>query len=98
LLRDVVNLVDGIHFQSKDEIFTLAHLYESMLKELRDAAGDSGEFYTPRPVTRLMVNRVKPKLGDRVLDPACGAPRGAIKQYPKGKEAIRKVSSMPQYC
>ena len=42
LLRDVVNLVNGIHFQSKDEIFTLAHLYESMLKEMRDAAGDSG--------------------------------------------------------
>jgi hypothetical protein len=34
----------------------------------------------------------------KVLDPACGAPRGAIKQYLKGKEAIRKVSSMPQYC
>jgi type I restriction enzyme M protein len=49
LLRDVVDLVDNIHFQSKDEIFTLAHLYESMLKEMRDAAGDSGEFYTPRP-------------------------------------------------
>ena len=34
----------------------------------------------------------------KVLDPACGAPRGAIKQYLKGKEVIRKVSSMPQYC
>ena len=55
LLRDVVNLVDGIHFQSQDEIFTLSHLYEFMLKEMRDAAGDSGEFYTPtagRPVDR----------------------------------------------
>jgi len=98
LMRDVVNLVDGIHFQSQDEIFTLSHLYESMLKEMRDAAGDSGEFYTPRPVVQLIVDRVKPKLGERVLDPACGAPRGAIKQYLKGKEVIRKVSSMPQYC
>ena len=62
LLRDVVNLVDGIHFQSKDEIFTLAHLYESMLKEMRDAAGDSGEFYTPRPVVKLIVDRTKPRL------------------------------------
>ena len=98
LMRDVVNLVDGIHFQSQDEIFTLSHLYESMLKEMRDAAGDSGEFYTPRPVVQLIVDRVQPKLGERVLDPACGAPRGAIKQYLKGKEVIRKVSSMPQYC
>ena len=47
LLRDVVNLVDGIHFTSSDEIHTLSHLYESMLRELRDAAGDSGEIYTP---------------------------------------------------
>ena len=72
LLRDVVNLVDAIHFQSKDEIFTLAHLYESMLKEMRDAAGDSGEFYTPRPVVKLIVDRVRPRLGETVLDPACG--------------------------
>ena len=86
LLRDVVNLVDNIHFQSKDEIFTLAHLYESMLKEMRDAAGDSGEFYTPRPVVKLIVDRVKPRLvgSGTLLDAACGAPRGAIKQYPKG--------------
>ena len=55
LLRDVINLVDGIHFGSAEEIHTLGHLYESMLREMRDAAGDSGEFYTPRPVVRFMV-------------------------------------------
>ena len=47
LLRDVINKVNGIHFTSSDEIHTLGALYESMLKEMRDAAGDSGEFYTP---------------------------------------------------
>ncbi len=72
LLRDLINLINGVHFQSRDEIFTLSHLYESMLKEMRDAAGDSGEFYTPRPVVKFMVERVAPKLGERVLDPACG--------------------------
>ncbi len=72
LLRDLINLINSVHFQSKDEIFTLSHLYESMLKEMRDAAGDSGEFYTPRPVVRFMVERVAPKLGQTVLDPACG--------------------------
>ena len=72
LLRDLVNKIDGVHFLSRDEIFTLSHLYESMLKEMRDAAGDSGEFYTPRPVVRFMVERVAPKLGETVLDPACG--------------------------
>ncbi|MGA3086077.1 MAG: class I SAM-dependent DNA methyltransferase [Thermodesulfobacteriota bacterium] len=81
LFRDVVNLVDGIHFHSRDEIFTLSHLYESMLKEMRDAAGDSGEFYTPRPVVKLIVDRVKPRLGERILDPACGTGGFLVESY-----------------
>lgn len=72
LLRDVINLVDGIHFDSTEEIHTLARLYESMLREMRDAAGDSGEFYTPRPVIQFMVTVADPRLGEVVLDPACG--------------------------
>jgi len=72
LLRDVMNKLNGIHFTSSEEIHTLGHLYESMLKEMRDAAGDSGEFYTPRPVVRFMVEVIDPRLGETVLDPACG--------------------------
>jgi len=72
LLRDIVNKINGIHFTSSDEIHTLGHLYESMLREMRDTAGDSGEFYTPRPVVRFMVEAINPRLGEVVLDPACG--------------------------
>lgn len=72
LLRDVVNKVNEINFASADDIHTMAHLYESMLREMRDAAGDSGEFYTPRPVIRFIVEQVDPKPGEVVLDPACG--------------------------
>jgi type I restriction enzyme M protein len=72
LLRDVVNKVHAIHFTSSGEIHTLGHLYESMLKEMRDAAGDSGEFYTPRAVVRFMVAVTDPRLGQTLLDPACG--------------------------
>jgi type I restriction enzyme M protein len=72
LLRDVLNKIDEVNFASTDDIHTMAHLYESMLRDMRDAAGDSGEFYTPRPVIRFMVEQVNPALGDRVLDPACG--------------------------
>ena len=56
LLREVLNKVNEIHFTSKDEIYTLGLLYESMLKEMRDAAGDSGEFYTPRPLVKFIVS------------------------------------------
>jgi type I restriction enzyme M protein len=72
LLRDVVDKINGIHFNSSEEIHTLSRLYETMLREMRDAAGDSGEFYTPRPVVRFMVEVMDPKLGESVLDPACG--------------------------
>ena len=72
LLRDVVNKVNGIHFTSRDEIHTLGQLYESMLREMRDAAGDSGEFYTPRPLVKFIVTVVDPVLGETVLDPAAG--------------------------
>lgn len=72
LLRDVVNKVNDIHFTSRDEIHTLGQLYESMLREMRDAAGDSGEFYTPRPLVRFIVTAVDPSLGETVLDPAAG--------------------------
>ncbi len=72
LLRDVVDLVNGIRFDSSDEMHTLGRLYETLLREMRDVAGDSGEFYTPRPVVRFMVERVDPRIGEAVLDPACG--------------------------
>lgn len=72
LLRDVINKIDDIHFASSDEIHTLSRFYETLLKEMRDAAGDSGEFYTPRAVVRFMVETLDPRLGETVLDPACG--------------------------
>jgi type I restriction enzyme M protein len=72
LLKDVLNKISGIHFTSSDEIHTISYLYESMLKEMRDTAGDSGEFYTPRPVIKFMVKVMNPQLGETILDPACG--------------------------
>jgi type I restriction enzyme M protein len=81
LLRDVINKVNGIHFLAKEEMFTLGHLYESMLKEMRDAAGQNGEFYTPRAVVRFMVEVLDPRLGETVLDPACGTGGFLVEAY-----------------
>ena len=72
LLRDVVNKIDEIHFTNNEEVNTLSHLYESILKEMRDASGDAGEFYTPRPVVKFMMEMLDPKIGETVLDPAAG--------------------------
>lgn len=81
LLRDVVNKIAGIHFTSSDELHTLGALYESMLREMRDAAGDSGEFYTPRAVVRFMVTVTDPRLGEKVLDPASGTGGFLVETY-----------------
>jgi type I restriction enzyme M protein len=81
LLRDVINKVNGIHFLAKEEVFTLGHLYETMLREMRDAAGENGEFYTPRPVVKFMVQAADPRLGETVLDPACGTGGFLVESY-----------------
>ncbi|OED46108.1 SAM-dependent methyltransferase [Endozoicomonas sp. (ex Bugula neritina AB1)] len=81
LLRDVIDKVNGIHFNSTEEMHTLSRLYETMLREMRDAAGDSGEFYTPRPVVKFMVEVTDPKLGETVLDPACGTGGFLVEAY-----------------
>jgi type I restriction enzyme M protein len=81
LLRDVLDKVNDIHFSSSEEIHTLGHLYESMLKEMRDAAGDSGEFYTPRALIKMVVATVEPRLGETVLDPAAGTGGFLVEAY-----------------
>ena len=72
LLRQVINkLQDGIDFNKSTERHELGGMYEQILKDLQ-SAGNAGEFYTPRAVTEFMVNRVDPKLYEKVMDPACG--------------------------
>ncbi len=48
---------------------------------MRDAAGDSGEFYTPRAVVRFMVEVSNPRLGEKILDPACGTGGFLVETY-----------------
>ena len=72
LLRIVVDRLEEIDFASSDDINTMAHLFETMLRVAHYAAGGSGDFYTPRPIIRFMVEQVAPRLGEVILDPACG--------------------------
>ena len=92
LLRDVVNKVGAIHFTSSDELHTLGALYESMLREMRDAAGDLGEFYTPRPVVRFMVEVTDPRLGETVLDPASGTGGFLVEAFTHLSKQVKTVA------
>jgi len=91
LLRDVINKVGAIHFTSSEELHTLGALYESLLREMRDAAGDSGEFYTPRPVVRFMVEVSDPRLGETVLDPACGTGGFLVESFNHLSKQVKTV-------
>jgi type I restriction enzyme M protein len=90
LLREVINKINGIRFSSTEEIHTLAFLYESLLKEMRDSAGDAGEFYTPRPVIKFIVQAVDPQLGETVLDPAAGTGGFLVESFEHLKAQCKK--------
>ena len=81
LLKDLVDQLNKVDFANADDLNTMAHLYESMLKEMRDAAGDSGEFYTPRPLVRFITDMVDPQVGDVVMDPAMGTGGFLVEAY-----------------
>ena len=72
LLRQVINKINtDIQFTSQADRHAFNDIYEQILKDLQ-SAGNAGEFYTPRAVTQFIVEMVNPKLGETVLDPACG--------------------------
>ena len=94
LLRDVVDQVNKVDFASTDDIHTMAHLYESMLRQMRDVAGDSGEFYTPRPVIRFIVEQVGPQLGESILDPAAGTGGFLVEAYEHLRPQVGSVKEL----
>jgi len=72
LMRQVINVIDNeIDFNNSKQTHIFNDIYEKILKDLQ-SAGNAGEYYTPRAVTKFIVEMVDPQLGDRILDPACG--------------------------
>lgn len=71
LLRQVINKINEINFDSQADRHTFNDIYEQILKDLQ-SAGNAGEFYTPRAVTQFLVEMVNPQLGETIIDPACG--------------------------
>lgn len=71
LMRQVINKLEEIDFNRAADRHQFGDIYEKLLSDLQ-AAGNAGEFYTPRAVTQFIVDRLDPKLGESFLDPACG--------------------------
>ena len=72
-LREVIEHVDELRFRSQAEKHELSHLYESKIKNMGNAGRNGGEYYTPRPLIRAIINAVDPKIGDKIYDGACGS-------------------------
>jgi len=70
-IRKVLNKLNEIDFNIAKDRHAFGELYETILKELQ-SAGKSGEFYTPRAITTFITDMIDPKIGEKILDPACG--------------------------
>ena len=93
LMRQVINEINKIDFTSSKDRHLFNDIYETILKELQ-SAGSSGEFYTPRPVTNFIVDRISPKLGEIVLDPACGTGGFLVSTVEKIKKDIKNIEDI----
>jgi len=72
-LREIIDHIDELRFRSQTEKHELSHLYEAKIKNMGNAGRNGGEYYTPRPLIRAIVQVVQPKLGERIYDGACGS-------------------------
>ena len=72
-LREIIDQIDELRFRSQTEKHELSHLYEAKIKNMGNAGRNGGEYYTPRPLIRAIVQVVKPKIGERIYDGAVGS-------------------------
>ncbi len=72
-LRDIIDHIDELRFRSQVEKHELSALYEEKIKRMGNAGRNGGEYYTPRPLIRAMIQAVRPKIGERIYDGACGS-------------------------
>ena len=72
-LREIIDHIDELRFRSQTEKHELSHLYEAKIKNMGNAGRNGGEYYTPRPLIRAMVQVVRPKIGETIYDGACGS-------------------------
>lgn len=92
-LREVLDLVDSLNFQSESDLFELSLVYEGLLQNMGDAGGYAGEFYTPRPVVRAMVKVLDPQAGQTIYDAAAGSCGFLVEAFDHLKEKKNVLST-----
>src|SRR3989339_912793 len=92
-LREILNVVDDMHFRLYEEKHELSHLYEAKIKNMGNAGRNGGEYYTPRPLIKTIVKVIDPKIGDTIYDGACGSAGFLVEAYNYLTENKFKLSS-----
>lgn len=72
-LRNVLDIVDALHFQTSEQKHEMSHLYEGKIQNMGNAGRNGGEYYTPRPLIRTIVKVIAPTIGETIYDGACGS-------------------------
>jgi len=80
-LAEVIEIIDTIDFSNPEDTQILSIAYEELLMFTAGQGGGAGEFYTPRPIIRLMVKIIDPKIGEKILDPFCGSAGFLVEAY-----------------
>lgn len=94
-LREVLDIIDGLDFQSSDELFELSQVYETLLKSMGSDGGNSGEFYTPRAIIKAMVETTHIEVGDTIYDGAAGSGGFLVEAFDFLTAGKRKKNSRP---
>jgi type I restriction enzyme M protein len=92
-LREVLDIIDTLNFQSETEMFELSQVYEGLLQNMGDAGGYAGEFYTPRAVIRAITKAVDPQPGQTVYDGAAGSCGFLIEAFEHMQQEKQNLSS-----
>jgi type I restriction enzyme M protein len=99
-LRDALEYIDELRFRSQQEKHELSHLYEAKIKNMGNAGRNGGEYYTPRPLIRAMIEVVKPQIGDRIYDGACGSAGFLCESYDylrRGKLTTKELEILQKH-
>ncbi|TNF23698.1 MAG: SAM-dependent DNA methyltransferase [Vibrionaceae bacterium] len=89
-LRDALEKVDELRFRSQEEKHELSHLYETKIKNMGNAGRNGGEYYTPRPLIRAMIDVVQPKIGETIYDGAAGSAGFLCEAYDYLRQGARQ--------
>lgn len=91
-LREILEYADELPFRASTDKHELSHLYESKIKNMGNAGRNGGQYYTPRPLIRAMINVVDPQIGEKIYDGAAGSCGFLCEAYEYMYERMEKTT------